>query len=149
MMGDLRRYKSLLKLLKIARRNAERASRALGDLQSSKSAAEAALARLDTAIRAEEEVALGRTEIAFLDLAGYLAGAAQKRAALQGTCDGLTKEIAAASAALAACELERRKLEHLADLMAQDLRKDRLKRDNALLDDAGRHRVASLGRRRF
>ncbi|MFN0022776.1 MAG: hypothetical protein ACKVS5_02650 [Parvularculaceae bacterium] len=149
MTGDLRRYKSLLKLLKVARHNAERASRALGDLHASKSGVEAALARLDTAIRAEEEVALGRTEIGFLDLAGYLAGAAQKRAALRATSDGLTAEIAAAGAALEACELERRKLEHLADLMAQDLRKARLKRDNTLLDDAGRRRLASLGQRRF
>lgn len=147
MNNALRDYRGLMKLLAVARREAEAAGRRLVDLESSRKGAGDALDRFEAAIRTEEAVALGRTEIGFRDLAGYLAGAGPKRAALIATCRSLDAEIDAARKALAAAEVERRKLDHLADLRAEALRKRRDKREGALLEEAGRRpRTGRSGR---
>ena len=142
MSDTTRRYRGLLKLMALARRSAETASRRLAELEASRRSVGKALDLLEAAIRTEEAVALGRTEIPFRDLAGYLAGAAEKRAGLMATCRSLDAEISAAREALAAAEVERRKLDHLADLRAERLRKRRAKRESLLLEDAGRRRAA-------
>jgi flagellar export protein FliJ len=139
----VREHRSLLKLLALARRTAETASHRVADIEASRRSAHEALERLEAAIRTEEAVALGRTEIGFRDLAGYLAGAASKRSALIATCRSLDAEAAAAREALTAAEIERRKLGHLADLRAALLRKRRARRDQSQLDDAGRRLTAS------
>lgn len=133
-------YKGLLKLLLAARREAERSARFLTDLERSRQDAAGSLDRLDAAIREEEAVALGRADIGFRDFAGYLAGAAAKRAALLQSCRALDAEIVAAREALTSAEIERRKLDHLVDLVAAAIRSQRRKRENSLLDDAGRRR---------
>lgn len=140
--------RGLMKVLAVARRAAETASRKLADAESSRKSAGDALDRFEAAIRTEEAVALGRTEIGFRDLAGYLAGAVQKRAAMIATCRSLDAEIDAAREALAAAEVERRKLSHLADLHAEAVRKRRDKREGALLEEAGR-RLTSARSGRF
>lgn len=141
-MNDADRHqRGLLKLLAVARRAVEAAGRTIGDLEAARKSAGDALEKLEAAIRTEEAVALGRTEIGFRDLAGYLAGAGAKRAALITTCRSLDAELAAAREALTDAEIERRKLSHLADLRADALRKRRDKRDGVLLDDAGRRRI--------
>lgn len=138
-MNDTTRHlRGLLKLLSLARRHVDAAGLRLTSLERSKSDVSDALALLEAAIRSEEAVALGRTEITFRDFAGYLAGAGAKRLSLVETCRSIDAEIDAARAALVAAELERRKLEHLVDLAATALKKRRAKRDNAKLDDAGR-----------
>lgn len=144
-LGD---SKGLIKLLSLARRSAESASRRLADLEAARRSAGDALERLEAAIRTEEAVALGRTEIGFRDLAGYLVGAASKRESIIATCRSLDAEIAAAREALTDAEIERRKLRHLADLSADAVRKIREKRERALLDDAGR-RLKTSQRGRF
>ena len=98
-------------------------------------------------MRTEEAVALGRTEIGFRELAGYLAGADAKRASIIATCRSLDAEIAAARDALTSAEIERRKLSHLADLCAAADRKSRDKREAKFLDDAGRRSPTSRGGR--
>ncbi len=133
-----RQYRGLLRLLAVARRAAETASRAVADLEASRRTAEDAIEKLEVAIRTEEAVALGRTEIGFRDLAGYLAGAGSKRAALLATCRSLDAEIGAARKTLTEVEIERRKLGHLASVQSEAMRKRRDKREGALLDDAGR-----------
>lgn len=143
MNDSTRHYRGILKLLAVARREAEAASRRLADLEGARASAGDALGRLEAAIRTEEAVALGRTEIGFRDLAGYLAGAAAKRDALIATCRALDGQIAAAREALTAAEIERRKLDHLRDLQAVALRKRRDKREGALLEEAGRRLAAS------
>lgn len=141
-------YRGLLKLLSVARRTAEGARLTLAERQKALARAEEALAGLEAAIRTEETVALGRTEIGFRDLAGYLAGAEAKRAALIATCRALEGEISVAREAITAAEIERRKLDHLTDLAAEALRKKRDKREVARLDDAGR-RLTSSRKGRF
>lgn len=143
MIDSMRHYRGLLKLLAVARREADGASRRLADLEASRMSAAAALERLETAIRTEEAVALGRTEIGFRDLAGYLAGAAAKRDTLIATCRSFEAEIAVAREVLTAAEIERRKLDHLRDLQATALRKRRGKREGALLEESGRRPAAS------
>jgi flagellar export protein FliJ len=143
-----RHLRGLLKLLGLARRGVEAAGRALADLDRSRRHAGDALERLEAAIRTEEAVALGQTEIAFRDFAGYLAGAGAKRAALVETCRTLDAQIAAAKAALVAAEIERRKLDHLVDLAAGMLKKRRAQRENAALDEAGRRLAPGRSRAR-
>ncbi|MDZ7628208.1 MAG: hypothetical protein U5J99_07335 [Parvularculaceae bacterium] len=142
MNADFSHHSSLLKLLAIARRNGDSQALALADLETSRRDAAAALDRLEAAIRTEEAVALGRTEIGFRDFAGYLAGATAKRAAILASCRTLDEAIAGARARLKAAEIERKKLEHLVGLAAAGLKKRRDKREGAMLDDAGRRRNA-------
>ncbi len=140
-MNDAARHvRGLLKLLAVARRSSDAASLTLANLERSRQDAVAALEQLEAAIRNEEAVALGLTEIGFRDFAGYLAGAGVKRSAILATCRSLDAEIAGAKDALVVAEIERRKLDHLADLAAAALKKRRDKRENALLDEAGRRR---------
>jgi hypothetical protein len=147
MNNAMRQYRGLMKLLAVARRTSEGQRRRVDELEGARASAGDALHRLEAAIRTEEAVALGRTEIGFRDLAGYLAGAAAKREALLATCRALDAEIAAAREALTAAEIERRKLDHLCDLRAAALRKRRDKREGALLEEAGRRQaVARSGR---
>ncbi len=148
MNDGTRQYRGLLKLLALARRESEGCRRRVDELEALRAGAEDALDRLEAAIRTEEAVALGRTEIGFRDLASYLAGAAAKRDALVSTCRALNSDIVAAREALAAAEIERRKLDHLCDLQATALRKRRDKREGALLEEAGR-RLAVVRRGRF
>jgi flagellar biosynthesis chaperone FliJ len=140
---DFRQYRSLLKLLAVARRTAEAERRKLVEREAARASAADALERLEAAIRTEEAVALGRTEIGFRDLAGYLAGAGSKRAALIETCRALDGEIAAAREAVSLAEVERRKLDHLVERAADTLRKRRDKKEAAALDEAGRRHAAS------
>ena len=142
MSDTTRRHRGLVKLMALARRSAEAASRRLAELEASRLGVGKALDLLEAAIRTEEAVALGRTEIGFRDLAGYLAGASEKRAGLIATCRSLDAEISVARETLALAEVERRKLDHLADLRAETLRKRRAKRESLLLEDAGRQRAA-------
>lgn len=148
MNDPIRDHRGLLKLLAVARRTAETASRRLADLQSSRRTAGEALDTLEAAIRTEEAVALGRTEIGFRDLAGYLSGAASKRKTMIATCCALDAEIDAAREALISAEVERRKLEHLANLRAEIVRRRRNRRDGALLEETGR-RLTSVRSGRF
>jgi hypothetical protein len=148
MNDSMRQYRGLLKLLAVARREAESQRRRVDDLEGSRASAGDALRRLEAAIRTEEAVALGRTEIGFRDLAGYLAGASAKREALLATCRALDVEIAVAREALTAAEIERRKFDHLCDLQAAALRKRRDKREGVLLEEVGR-RLASSRSGRF
>lgn len=143
MSEEFNHHRGLLKLLAIARRNQESEALALADLEAARRETAAALDRLEAAIRMEEAVALGRTEIGFRDFAGYLAGATAKRDAILASNRTLDAGIAGAKARLRLADIERKKLEHLVDLAAAALKKRRQRRDGAMLDDAGRRRAAA------
>jgi flagellar export protein FliJ len=138
MSESVREFRALLKLRAIARRLVQSESRALTELERARTDALASLERLEAAIRTEEAVALGRTDVSFRTFAAYLSGAAAKRSALLQSCRLLDAEMDAKRQAVLEAEIEVKKLDHLADQFEGRRRKSRHKRDAEALDDAGR-----------
>ncbi len=138
MNNGAKEFRALLKLRAVARRHVQSASRSLTELERARTDALQSLERLEAAIRTEEAVALGRTDVGFRDFAAYLAGAAAKRTALLHSCRMLDREIDAKRRAVADAEIEVRKFDHLVGQIEGRLRKSRQKTEDAALDDVGR-----------
>lgn len=138
MSGGAREFRAILKLRAAARRRVQSESRSLAELERARSDALQSLDRLEAAIRTEEAVALGRTDVSFRDFAAYLNGAAANRSALLQSCRTLDAEIAAKRQAVVEAEIEVRKLDHLAGQFEERFRKARRKKEGEALDEAGR-----------
>ena len=142
MSYGLRQFRAMLKLRAIARKNLEFAARALADAERARNGVLQSLDRLEAAIRTEEAVALGRTEVGFRDFAAYLAGASLKRTALHQSRQTLDAEIAALREAVLTAEIELKKFDFLTGQFEARLQK-RLRKEQAdVLDEAGRQRHA-------
>lgn len=138
MSGGTREFRALLKLRAAARRLVQSESRSLWEFERARSDALQSLDRLEAAIRTEEAIALGRTDVGFRDFAAYLAGAAEKRTVLMQSCRTLEVEIAARRQAVIEAEIEVKKLDHVASQFAGRLRKVGRKKEGETLDEAGR-----------
>ncbi len=124
MMANEREALALAKLLKIARMNTDENSRRIAVLVEAQKKADASLRLLAEAVSNEEAAAKAAEVVGFSQLAGFLAGAIQKRTALEATKSQIEGEIAAARVDLEASFSEAKKLEHLVDrtrLYAQKL----------------------------
>ncbi len=147
MKANEREGHALAKLLKVARMNAEKASRRLGDLEAARQQADASLRLLADAISDEEAAAQAAEIVGFAQLAGYLAGAAQKRAALIETGAKIAIETIAAERDLADAYAELKKLEHLVERSQLSLERGRRKTENASIDGAALARFVRSTRR--
>lgn len=135
---------ALAKLLKISRLKADEASRKLAELEAALSRARASLLLLEEAVSSEEAAASAAEVIGFAQLAGFLAGAAQKRMALETTKRQLEAELTTARTNLEASFSEASKLEHLVERSRlADLRRER-RLEAARLNEAA---IAGFSRR--
>ena len=113
MIVNEREALALVKLLKIARMKADETGRRIAELETARLKTEAALRLLDEAVSNEEAAAKAAEIVGFAQLAGFLAGAARKRAALEATRTQISAEIEAARNDLETSYSEVKKLEHL------------------------------------
>lgn len=138
MSEGARQFRATLKLRSVARRTLASATRSLIELERAKTDVLQSLDRLESAIRKEEAVALGRTDVGFRDFAAYLSGAAAKRTALLQSGRMLDGEIAAMRETVIGAEIDLKKFDYLADEFEARLRKRLRKQESILLDDVGR-----------
>jgi flagellar export protein FliJ len=113
---------ALAKLLKIARIRMDDAAVRVAALEASLAQTEGSLRLLADAVAGEEAAAKAAEVVGFAQLAGFLAGAERKRAALEATRAQIRAEIGAARSELEAAFVETCKLDHLvarAQLAAQ------------------------------
>lgn len=113
MIANEREALVLAKLLKIARVKAEEAGARLANLRAADLRSQSALRLLADAVSSEEAAAQAAETVGFMQLAGFLAGAAQKRAALEATSKQIAAQIELAKQDLDASFAETMKLEHL------------------------------------
>ncbi|MFZ5615803.1 MAG: flagellar export protein FliJ [Pseudomonadota bacterium] len=124
------------KLLKVARAKTDEASRRIGDLQSALEQTQRSLRLLEDAV-ASEEAAMSAAEIVgFVHLAGYLAGAAQKRAAMTATRADLEAELETARTGLSEAFAEMKRLELLIERARLHAEKSRRKAESGRADEA-------------
>lgn len=138
---------ALVKLLKISRMKADETGRRIADLESARIETDASSRQLAEAVSAEEAAARGAEIVGFAQLAGFLAGAGRKRAALEATTKQIAAEIESARSDLDALFSETKKLEHLVErsrLAAQ--RQDRRAEANLMSDAAITRFVRKYGR---
>lgn len=126
----------LAKLLKAARLQADEASRRLGALQISYAEADDAIRILVDAIHDEETAARATCVVGFEHLAGFLAGAHQKRSVLEATKASLSVEIADARRALEDAYAEMKRFEHLAERLRTAIVSRRRRKEIADVDAA-------------
>lgn len=115
MIVNEREALALVKLLKVARMKADETGRRIAELETARLKAEAALRLLDEAVSNEEAAAKAAEIVGFAQLAGFLAGASRKRAALEATRAQVAAEIDVARRALEDAYSEVKKLEHLVE----------------------------------
>lgn len=136
MIPNEREAFALAKLLKIARMNADEASRRIAELEAAHKEAVASLRFLAEAVSNEEAAAKAAEIVGFAQLSGFLAGAARKRSALEATKAQIEREIEAARADLDQTFSEMKKLEHLSE-RARQIAERRLRRaETRDMDDA-------------
>lgn len=140
MTDKLREAMALARLLKIARSKTDETSRRLAFLEASLEHTQETLDLLADAIRSEESAARSAEAVGFLHLAGFLAGAAKKRAALLETRSAIRSEIAAQRALLEEAFGEMKRLDHLSGAAAARIAEDERKRENSLIESAARDR---------
>lgn len=142
MIVNEREALALVKLLKIARLKADETSRRIAQLDAAKKKTDASLLLLAEAVSNEESAAKAAEVVGFAELAGFLAGAELKRAALEATKRQIAAETELARGALENAYSELKKLEHLVErsqLAAE--RRDR-RAEAARMDDAAISRFA-------
>lgn len=142
MIVNEREALALAKLLKIARLKADETSRRVAQLGAAMSSTDASLRLLAEAVSNEESAAKAAEIVGFAQLAGFLAGAERKRAALEATKRQIAAEIEAARGDLENAYSELKKLEHLVErsrLAAE--RRDR-RAEAVRMDDAAISRFA-------
>lgn len=113
-MND-REAAALAKLLKVARTRMDEAAGRVAALEASLANAEQSLRFLADAVAGEEAAAKAAEIVGFAQLAGFLAGAEQKRSALAATRLLILAEIETARSELEAAFAETSKLDHLVD----------------------------------
>lgn len=139
---------AIVKLLRVATSKTDDASRRLAALRSAHAGVTQSLRVLADAISGEEEAAKAAEVVGFMQLAGYLAGAAQKRAVLESSAASLAAEIDATEGLLQEAFAETKKLEHLIERARLQTDKRQRRRDAAVLDDVAlvRFRAARASR---
>ena len=135
-MND-REATALAMLLKIARNRMDAAAALVAALEASLAETEASLLLLADAVAGEEAAAKAAEIVGFAQLAGFLAGAERKRAALDATRTQIRTEIEAARSDLETAFAEASKLDTLVE-RAQIAAQKRTKRaeSNALNEAA-------------
>ncbi len=126
---------AIVKLLRVAMSKTDDASRRLAALRSAHAGVTHSLGVLADAISGEEEAAKAAEVVGFMQLAGYLAGASQKRAVLESSAASLAAEIEATESLLQETFAETKKLEHLIERARLQTDKLQRRRDAAALDD--------------
>jgi flagellar export protein FliJ len=126
--------RAFAKLLKLARRKTEQAAQRLAALDNALARVDQSLQLLRAAVSSEEETAKTAEIVGFAQLAGFLAGAAHKRAALLETRSTITRQQDEARADFDRLRLEMRKLEHLVERARGRRRRRDLKIGAAHLD---------------
>ena len=128
---------ALAMLLKIARNRMDAAAALVAALEASLAETEASLRLLADAVAGEEAAAKAAEIVGFAQLAGFLAGAERKRAALDATRAQIRTEIEAARSDLETAFAEASKLDTLVE-RAQIAAQKRTKRaeSNALNEAA-------------
>ena len=106
---------ALVKLLRLSRMKADDCGRRIAELETARRNADASLRLLADAVSSEEAAARAAEIVGFAQLAGFLAGAARKRAALEATKTQIDEEIEVARGDLHALYSETRRLEHLVE----------------------------------
>lgn len=135
MIGNEREAEALRKLLKVARAKTDEASRRIADLQSALDQTARSVRLLEDAV-ASEEAAMSAAEIVgFVHLAGYLAGAAQKRAALTATRADLEAELETARTGLGETFAEMKRLELLIERSRLHAEKRKSKAESGRIDE--------------
>ncbi|OFX00410.1 MAG: hypothetical protein A3E78_15955 [Alphaproteobacteria bacterium RIFCSPHIGHO2_12_FULL_63_12] len=106
---------ALLKLLKISRLKADETGRRIANLEAAWVKTDASLKLLADAVSNEEAAARAAEVVGFAQLAGFLTGAARKKATLEATKTQIAAEIESARGDLEDLFIETKKLEHLVD----------------------------------
>lgn len=142
MRTNQREAAALAKLLKVARTKAEGAGRQMAALEAALARTDEALHLLAESVSNEEEAARAAELVGFTQLAGFLAGAAEKRSALMKTRADILCELQTARPALAEAFAEMKRLEHLVDRSRLAAAGRKRKAESAALDSAGLDRFA-------
>ncbi|MCB2112650.1 MAG: flagellar FliJ family protein [Parvularculaceae bacterium] len=142
-----REAKALAKLIKVAVSKTDEFSARLETLRGALASNETALNMLSENILEEANATKAAETVGFVQLAGYLQGAEQKRAALQETRAQLIGQAQAAETDLKAAWAELKKLEHLAERAVRSQERRRLRLENAENDDLARMSAAARNRR--
>ncbi len=134
---------ALAKLLKIARIRMDDAAAGVAALEASLAQTDGSLRLLADAVAGEEAAAKAAEVVGFAQLAGFLAGAERKRAALEATRAQILAGIAAAQSDLETAFAETSKLDHLAERVRLAAQKHMRRAETLALNEA-----ASAGFRR-
>lgn len=127
---------SVLKLLKISRLKADETGRRIADLEAALVRADASLKLLADAVSDEEAAARAAEIVGFAQLAGFLTGAARKKATLEATKTQIAAEIETARRDLDDLFIETKKLEHLVERARLVDRRRDLRAEAASMSDA-------------
>lgn len=136
MLANQREAAALAKLIKLARTRSDEASRRVEDLNAAMKRTEDEIRLLVESVHTEESAARAAEIVGFVQLAGFLAGATQKRAALEETKAQLAAEIETAIGELETAHIETKKLEHLIDRARQSVARRRRHAEGAVNDEA-------------
>ena len=147
MIVNEREGMALVKLLKISRMRADETARRIGELEAARLKTDASLRLLADAVLNEEAAAKAVEIVGFAQLAGFLAGASRKRAALEATKAQVAAEFESARGELDALFSETKKLEHLIERARLAVeRRDRRAEANLMNDAAIARFVRGSGR---
>jgi len=147
MIVNEREAVALARLLKVSRSKSEEASRLVSGLERAREKTIASLKLLEDAVSSEEASARAAEVVGFIHLAGFLAGAAAKRATLGGTLAKIDAELPEARLDLEAMFAETKKLEHLVDMARAASEKRDRRRAAGLMDESAIARHVRTSRR--
>ncbi len=134
-MND-REATALAMLLKIARNRMDAAVALIAALEASLAETEASLLLLADAVAGEEAAAKAAEIVGFAQLAGFLAGAERKRAALDATHAQIRTEIEAAQLDLEVAFAEASKLDNLVERTQTAAKKRTRRAESIALNEA-------------
>jgi len=147
MAGGGREAKALAKLIKVARTKTEEFGARLETLRAAIASNEAALNMLSANVLDEANATKAAETVGFVQLAGYLQGAEQKRSALKETRTQLIEQTEFAETELKAAWIELKKLEYLSERALRSDDRRRLRLEGAENDDLARMSAAARNRR--
>ncbi|MEK7266148.1 MAG: hypothetical protein AAB227_08625 [Pseudomonadota bacterium] len=127
---------ALAKLLKISRLQADETGRRIAELEAARRKTDVTLGQLADAVSSEEAAAKASEIVGFTHLAGFLAGATQKRAALEATKTQIGAQIEIARGELDDLFTEAKKLEHLVERARLAVERRERRTEAGLMSDA-------------